>query len=91
MAAKAKMAKRKSYGLAEAKARLSEVVQKAQTDGPQQITYRGRPAVYVVSAEEWVKKRKPKQNLWEFLRDSPLRGSGIDLERIRDYPRPVDL
>jgi len=35
--------------------------------------------------------RKLKQNLAEFLLESPLRGSGLKLERLRDYPRPIDL
>ncbi len=32
-----------------------------------------------------------KQNLADFLLQSPLAGSGIEIERIRDYPRPLDL
>ena len=34
---------------------------------------------------------KQKQNLAEFLMESPLRGSGIEIERIKDYPVPVEL
>jgi hypothetical protein len=32
-----------------------------------------------------------KQNLADFLLQSPLAGSGIEIERIKDYPRPLDL
>ncbi len=35
--------------------------------------------------------RKPRKNLADFLLESPLRGSGLRLERQKDYPRPVDL
>lgn len=35
--------------------------------------------------------RKPKKNLAQFLLESPLRGSGLRLDRQKDYPRPVDL
>ena len=35
--------------------------------------------------------RNPKKNLAEFLLESPLRGSGLKLERQKDYPRPLDL
>ena len=35
--------------------------------------------------------RKPKKNFAQFLMDSPLPGSGLKLERQKDYPRPVDL
>jgi hypothetical protein len=33
----------------------------------------------------------PKKNLAQFLLESPLRGSGLTVERQKDYPRPVDL
>ena len=35
--------------------------------------------------------RKPRKNLAQFLLESPLRGSGLRLERQKDYPRPLDL
>jgi prevent-host-death family protein len=38
--------------VAGAKARLSEVIERAQTD-PQIITRHGKPSVVMVSAEEW--------------------------------------
>ena len=34
---------------------------------------------------------KPKQNLAQFLLESPLRDSGLMLGRRRDYPRPTEL
>jgi Arc/MetJ-type ribon-helix-helix transcriptional regulator len=34
---------------------------------------------------------KPKKNFAQFLMDSPLRGSGLKLERKKDAPRPIDL
>jgi hypothetical protein len=43
-----------------------------------------------VSGEQ-LAPRKPKQNLAQFLLESPLRGSGLKLERQKDYPRPTDL
>jgi hypothetical protein len=38
------------------------------------------------SAPSPAAEKGPKQNLADFLMESPLRGSGIELERIRDYP-----
>lgn len=38
-----------------------------------------------------VAEHQPKQNLADFLMESPLRGSGIQIERIKDYPVPVEL
>jgi hypothetical protein len=33
----------------------------------------------------------PKKSMAKFLLESPLSGSGLKLERQRDYPRPIDL
>jgi prevent-host-death family protein len=80
-----------SWTVAEAKAKLSEVIEKAQTSGPQRITRHGKEAVVVVSAEEWERKTKRKGNLAEFFAASPLRGSGLQIERLEDRPRKIDL
>ena len=76
---------RGTWTLAGAKARLSEVVDRAQA-GPQIITRNGKPSAVVVSAEEWARKTKRKGTLAEFLLASPLRGADIDLERLPDTP-----
>lgn len=80
-----------SWTIAEAKAKFSEVVEKARSDGPQTITRRGRTAVVVVAAEEWDRKTKRSGNLAEFFASSPLRGSGIKITRQKDKARKVDL
>jgi prevent-host-death family protein len=77
--------------VAAAKARLSEVIDRALTDGPQIITRNGRLAVVVVSAEEWERKTRRKGNLAEFFAASPLRDSGLEIERMRDGPREIEL
>src|SRR6185503_7453099 len=41
-----------SWKLEDAKARFSEVVRKAQTEGVQRVTVRGREAVAVISVDE---------------------------------------
>ena len=79
-----------SWTVADAKARLSEVIERAQTD-PQIITRHGKPSAVVVSAEEWARKTERKGTLAEFLLASPLRGADLDLERLRDQPRDIDL
>jgi prevent-host-death family protein len=78
------------WTLAVAKARLSEVVERAQTD-PQIITRHGRPSAVIVSAEEWARKTTRKGSLAEFLLASPLRGAEIDLERDTSQPRDLKL
>ena len=79
-----------NWTVAGAKARLSEVIERAQS-APQTITRNGKPSVVVVSAEEWRRKRVRRGTLAEFLMDSPLRGADLDLERQRDEPRDLRL
>jgi prevent-host-death family protein len=80
-----------NWTVAEAKAKFSEVVEKARTDGPQTITKNGRTAVVVVSVEEWERKAKRPGNLAEFFASSPLRGSGLKVRRSKERPRKLDL
>ncbi len=44
-----------TWKLQDAKARFSEVVKRAQSEGPQRVTVHGRDAVVVVSAAEFEK------------------------------------
>ncbi|MHA6688041.1 type II toxin-antitoxin system Phd/YefM family antitoxin [Mesorhizobium sp. A556] len=78
------------WTVARAKAQFSEVIERAQSV-PQTITRNGKPSVVVVSAEEWQRKTARKGTLAEFLMESPLRGTGLDLERQRDEPRDLSL
>jgi prevent-host-death family protein len=80
-----------TWSVAEAKAKLSQVIERAQSDGPQTITRSGRKAVVVVSADEWERKTKRRGNLAEFLLASPLRGSGLEIKRVRGGLRKVEL
>jgi prevent-host-death family protein len=79
-----------TWTLAVAKARFSEVIDRAQA-GPQTITRNGKPRAVIVSAEEWARKTQRKGTLAEFLLASPLRGADLELERQRDAPRDVKL
>jgi prevent-host-death family protein len=80
-----------AWTVAEAKAKLSEVMERAKSDGPQTITRNGRRAVVVVAADEWERKTKRKGNLAEFFATSPLRGSGIKMKSLTGRLRKVDL
>jgi prevent-host-death family protein len=79
-----------SWTVASAKAKLSEVIERAQS-APQTITRNGKPSVVVVSTEEWQRKTARKGTLAQFLMESPLRGADLDLERQRDEPRDLSL
>lgn len=80
-----------TWTVVEAKAKFSEVVDKARVNGPQTITKNGRIAVVVVSAEEWERKTRRPGNLAEFFAESPLRGSSLEAPRTKDAPREIDL
>jgi prevent-host-death family protein len=82
---------RTAWTVAEAKAHFSEVMEQAETSGPQTITRHGKNAVVVVSAQEWERKTRRKGSFAEFLWNSPLRGSGLVIERANDAPRKIDL
>jgi prevent-host-death family protein len=79
------------WTVASAKARFSEVIDRAINEGPQPITRRGRNAVIVVSAEEWDRKTKRGGNLAEFFMRSPLRGSDLQVERLPGGLRDSEL
>ena len=80
------------WQLQEAKNRLSEVVRKAQKEGPQIITLRGEDAVVVVAANDYQRlAKRPKSNLLDFFRRSPLVGIELDLNRSRDTGRIAAL
>lgn len=80
-----------AWTVADAKAHLSEVIQRARADGPQTITRNGKPAVVVVGVEEWARKSRRSGSLAEFLAASPLPGSGLSVTREKDDPRAADL
>ncbi len=80
-----------SWTVAEAKAKFSQVLERARTAGPQTITRSGKLAAVVVSAEEWARKTQRIGNLAEFFAQSPLRGSGLKLRRPRGGARPIKL
>jgi prevent-host-death family protein len=80
-----------TWTVAEAKAKLSEVIERAQSGGPQTITKNGRTAVVVVDALEWERKTKRVGNLAEFFAASPLRRSGLKVGRAKERPRRIDL
>lgn len=80
-----------TWQLQEAKNRLSEVVRKAQREGPQVITLHGADAAVVVSAQEFVKLSRRRSKLVDFFRKSPLVGVDLDLTRSRDPGRKIDL
>jgi prevent-host-death family protein len=79
------------WTVAEAKAKFSEVIDRAVRKGPQTVTRHGHSAAVIVAAEEWDRKTRRVGNLAEFLAASPLGGSGLRIDRRPDRPRRVRL
>jgi len=73
----------KAWTVADAAAKLDDVIDRARQTGPQTITCQGRPVAVVVSVEEQQPKTSRIGNLADFFAVSPLRGSGLIVERKR--------
>jgi len=80
------------WPLQDAKNRLSEVVDRAASEGPQTITRRGREAAVLLSAEDFRNLIRGRTgDLVSFFRKSPLAGEPLDFSRSQDTGREVDL
>jgi prevent-host-death family protein len=90
------MSTARRWQLQNAKAQFSEVVRRAQAEGPQYVTRQGRDAVVILPAEEFerlsARARQPR-SLVRFFAESPLAKAGekLDLKRKPDYGRDIDL
>lgn len=86
------MARRsQAWSVAQAKARLSALIDQATAAGPQTITRHGKPAAIIVSPEQWAKRRGRSGTLANFFRNSPLYRSGLTFERPNDQLRDINL
>jgi prevent-host-death family protein len=80
-----------SWKLEDAKARFSEVVRRARSEGPQHVTVRGKDSVVVISTEELerLSKPAPSKPFVDFMEGLGL--EALDLERDTDRGRDVEL
>ncbi len=81
------------WRLQDAKARFSELVRLAHSDGPQHVTLHGRDAVVVIDADEFhrLKGARTGQLLIEALQASPHRAVEIEPRRSAMPVRAVKL
>ena len=79
-----------AWQLQAAKQRFSELVERAQREGPQVVTKHGKEAVVVVSVDEYRRLKGPADNLVEFLRSAPDLDL-LDLRRSSDQGREPAL
>jgi prevent-host-death family protein len=91
-----------TWSLAEAKAKFSELVERARTEGPQHLTKNGKDAAVMLSAEEYERLKAAGEDqtpgFSEALFDPSIRGLLTNEEadelfaRDKDVVgRPVDL
>ena len=88
----ARLDQQRSWKLEDAKARFSEVVRRAQSEGPQRVTVRGKEAVVVISAaelQELLPRPEQQLPLVDFMES--LYVEGLDLTREPDRGRDIEL
>lgn len=77
------------WALQDAKARFSEVVRRARSEGPQTVTVQGQPAVVVMDAARYeqidIHKRYP--TLYDLMQSSPHKEVDLAPPRIRGRTR----
>ena len=81
------------WQLQEAKARLSEVVRRAATCGPQHVTVNGEERAVVLSAEDYVRLRGQPTGraLVDLMADSPLGEVIFEHPKVKGPVRAVTL
>ena len=80
----------KSWQVQQAKTHLSELIELAQTDGPQLITRHGNEQAIVLSIEEYNKLVAHKPDLRKYLLSGP-KVDDFTIKRKRDFGRKVEL
>ena len=69
----------RQWPMKDARAKFSELVDRAHDDGPQIVTRNGKPTVVVVSIEEWDRRKRLRGDLVDFFATSPLRTEGLEI------------
>ncbi|GAB4355879.1 MAG: hypothetical protein Kow0060_08170 [Methylohalobius crimeensis] len=72
---------RRKWQLQTAKARLSSLIKNADSEGPQEITIRGKAAAVILSREDYEKLTAKKPAFLQFMRQSPLGDTALEIER----------
>jgi prevent-host-death family protein len=70
------------WQIQQAKARFSEMVERACKEGPQTVTRHGKAVAVLVPAEEYRRLRAGGKSFKELLAAAPLKG--VEISRSRD-------
>ena len=82
------------WQLQDAKAKFSEVVKRAATEGPQVVTQRGVEAAVVMSMADYRRLEASRPSLIEYLRGGPALDEetlAVINDRSKDTGREIDL
>lgn len=80
-----------TWQMQHAKARLTELVNLANIQGPQTINVRGKATAVVLSMKDFINISNQKPNIVEFFQSSPLKGLNLVIERNKSEPRKINL
>ena len=81
----------RTWQMQEAKARMSELVKRAQTQ-PQDITLHGKSVAVVISRETFDRLSHTQSSLVDFMRRSPLYGADeVEFERDQSLTREASF
>jgi antitoxin Phd len=78
-----------NWQMQQAKARFSEMVDRALKEGPQTVTRHGKPVAVLMPAEEYRRLRSHGKSLKELLASAPL--EGVEITRSQDTGRIIKL
>jgi prevent-host-death family protein len=78
------------WQIQEAKQRFSELVRRAEADGPQIVTRHGREVIVVLAAEEYHRLQSGLPDFKEFLVSAPDLAA-LDIRRDGAPARTIDL
>ncbi len=78
---------RRVWTVAEAKARLSEILRLAESEGPQRIG--ARKAFIVVPAQVWAEKETQRKSLGRWLIEHTPRGAELEIPSRRECGRTI--
>ena len=80
------------WQLQTAKAQFSDVVKRAQHEGPQEITVHGKPVAMIISHELFEQLSNNDESLRAFMLRSPFLGlDEIEFERDQGLTRAVEF
>ena len=78
-----------NWQIQEAKARFSEMVERAIKEGPQTVTRHGKPVAVLLPAEQYRRLRSKGKSLKALLAAAPLKG--VEIERSPETVQIVDF